>query len=223
MRGIHIFCLILCISATWSKSINDKIIGGQDAKPGQFPYQVVWCEEFLIQGYTFCTPLCGGSILDKNTVITSGECCEFYADPIYGADLNNTFIIAGELDIGMPIEVFEQVREIKDYLIYPHDTYISDNMTCLLTLDTPLEWNENVQGIELDDHDPLDSTTCQVSGWGIDHFSPNNNTAPTTLQWTEVEVRSDYFCHALMELSYDPSTMICTSTPVSSFMRSFFS
>ena len=50
MRGIHIFCLTLWNSAAWSKSINDRIIGGQDAKQGQFPYQVVWCEEFIIQG-----------------------------------------------------------------------------------------------------------------------------------------------------------------------------
>ena len=215
MRGIHSFCLILCISAAWSKSINDKIIGGQDAKPGQFPYQVVWCEEFIIQGFTFCAPLCGGTILDKNTVITSGQCCEFFADR------NNTKIIAGELDIGMPIEVFEQVREIKDHLINPDWDYFSDNGICLFTLDTPLEWNDNVQSIELDDHDPLDSTTCEVSGWGVDHLSPN--TAPTILQWTEMEVRSDYFCHALLEpILYDPSTMICTSTPVSCFIFKVF-
>ena len=133
-------------------------------------------------------------------------------------DTRNARIIAGELDIVVNSGL-EQVRKIKDHLIHPDWDGFSDNGICLFTLETPLELNENVQGIELDDHDPLDSTTCEVSGWGYDHWLPNQ-TLPTILQWTEVNVGSDSYCHAINGVLYNSSNMICTSTPVSCLIQS---
>ena len=213
MRGIHIFCLTLCISAAWSKSINDKIIGGQDAKQGQFPYQVSWFHKSW-SDTKFFWPICSGSIFDDQTIITTGHCCERMG----GIGWENSQIIAGDLDFTRPSE-FEQVREIKDYLIHPdyqHNATSAKDDICLLLLDEPLEFNDNVQSIELDNHDPLDSTPCQVSGWGFQQVNDSSLTINTTiLQWTEVVVKSDSFCHAIHEDLYDSSTMICTASPVS--------
>ena len=46
---------------------DDKIVGGQDAILGQFPWQVV----FLHYG----SVMCGGTIYNERTIITAAHCC----------------------------------------------------------------------------------------------------------------------------------------------------
>ena len=41
-----------------------------------------------------------------------------------------------------------------------------ENDVCLLTLDSPLELNEQVKSIALDEAEPVPDTNCIVSGWG---------------------------------------------------------
>ena len=40
MRAIRIFQTFFCISSALAQIDDDKIVGGQDATQGQFPYQV---------------------------------------------------------------------------------------------------------------------------------------------------------------------------------------
>lgn len=49
---------------------NTRIVGGQEASLGQFPYQVV---VYVIDsdGNAF---ICGGSIIDRNWILTAGHC-----------------------------------------------------------------------------------------------------------------------------------------------------
>ena len=47
---------------------DDKIVGGQDAVLGQFPWQVLW----LNLGNVYC----GGSIYNETTIITAAHCCK---------------------------------------------------------------------------------------------------------------------------------------------------
>ena len=46
-----------------------KIVNGEAAELGQFPYQVLWA---------FGNSFCGGSIYNKSTIITSAHCCTIY-------------------------------------------------------------------------------------------------------------------------------------------------
>ena len=123
----------MCTNVTFGKSIDTKIMGGQDAKQGQFPYQVSWCIED--SPYPCCKHYCGGSIYDENTIITAAHCCDMFN--FY--PLNNTKIVAGELDL-VTSSGFEQVRRIKDFLMHPDFDYWNiNNDICLLTLESPLE------------------------------------------------------------------------------------
>jgi secreted trypsin-like serine protease len=50
-----------------------RIVGGQDAKPNEFPWQIS-----LQYGGSH---VCGGSVLDSGLVITAAHCCEIFAGP----------------------------------------------------------------------------------------------------------------------------------------------
>merc|ERR1712212_102185 len=105
--GLHISLplkmksLILCllvVGATAAPSRKpllprglNKIVGGTDAKPGEFPYQISFQDNSFFIPFHFC----GGSILNENWAITAGHC-------VAGENMNNPQnlqISAGDHDI----------------------------------------------------------------------------------------------------------------------------
>ena len=163
--------LILVSLISASRQFDDKIVNGQDATQGQFPYQVSWC----FDNDVYCFNFCGGSIFTETTIITAAHCCDAIGKPEFTnqdneiIDWSDTKIVVGELELLFDSGL-EQVRKIKSHVIHPFydtsnfPTYQHD--ICLLTLDSPLELNRNVRRINLDEEDPMVATKCQVSGWG---------------------------------------------------------
>ena len=78
-------------------------------------------------------------------------------------------IVAGELD-SVHTSGLEQFRTVKSIKIHPNYNSnvfpYNQHDICLLTLDEPLELNENVNKINLDEDDSVVDTKCTVSGWG---------------------------------------------------------
>ena len=143
---------------------DDRIVNGEDAELGQFPHQVLW----TLTGNV----MCGGSIYNKSTIITAAHCCKPFEDGEQLHDqLGLTDIVAGRL-------VFDdfvngQDIPIKSYLIHPDYIGVSEdgsgshaNDICLLTLESDLEFNENVKAIALNNGTVDAGTKCIVSGWG---------------------------------------------------------
>ena len=105
---------------------------------------------------------CGGSIYDETTIITAAHCCD-------GCDwTENPKVIAGDLDTSLD-SGYEQVRGISNIMTHPAwlgaDISFANDL-CLLTLDSPLELNDQVKSIALDEAEPVPDTNCIVSGWG---------------------------------------------------------
>ena len=48
-----------------------EIVGGEDADPGEFPYQVMLLKEVTQGGFIF---FCGGSILNESWILTASHC-----------------------------------------------------------------------------------------------------------------------------------------------------
>ena len=140
-------------------SNSKRIVNGEDAVLGQFPYQVLWAMESDGDFYVNC----GGSIYNKSTIITAGHCCVHFDH----YPLSKTKIIAGQIEVSGS---YGQVIEIDSYLIHPdYDQENKDNNwndVCLLTLKTDLEYNDNVKCIKLNDRSLEPGTKCIVSGWG---------------------------------------------------------
>ena len=167
MRAV--LSIIFLVSLVSARQIHNKIVNGKNATQGQFPYQVSWCSDKLADDI-YCFNFCGGSIFTEKTIITAAHCCDAVG-PDNGFDWEDTKIVAGELHL-LEESGFEQVRKIKSHIKHPdYNPSTLKNDICLLTLDSPLELNENVKRIYLDVKDPVVNATCQVSGWGDQNVS----------------------------------------------------
>ena len=136
-----------------------EIVNGKNAEQGQFPFTVSWC----LEENGLCHTICGGAIYNENTIITSGFCC-YAMNIVPGLHLDQTRIVAGELDLTQ-ISGFEQIRRIQNYVIHPdYDQF--DNDLCLLTLESPLQFNDQVYRIHLQTENTNESANCIFSGFG---------------------------------------------------------
>lgn len=104
MKSISLFFLIFCGFAVAnarhaldlvnnSSKSSIRIVGGEDAEEGQFPYQVAIRDRFEHNH------VCGGAILNSRFIVTAGHCTmDKYRDPkqivivagVIGLDANGT-------------------------------------------------------------------------------------------------------------------------------------
>ena len=97
--------------------LHGRIVGGEDAQPGEFPYQVSWQSK---HGFNSC----GGSILKHHYVLTAAHCCEGVA--------HNYQIVAGEHNVDED-DGTEQRMEIQKRIIHEnYDSSTTDNDVCIL-------------------------------------------------------------------------------------------
>ncbi|XP_055986299.1 coagulation factor IX isoform X1 [Sorex fumeus] len=132
-----------------------RVVGGESAIPGQFPWQV------LLNGKV--AAFCGGSIINEKWVVTAAHCIE--------PDVKIT-VVAGEHNIDK-IEHTEQTRKVIRAI--PHHNYNASfnkysNDIALLELDKPLILNNYVTPICIADKEYtnifLKFGSGFVSGWG---------------------------------------------------------
>ncbi|XP_076679470.1 trypsin-1-like [Andrena cerasifolii] len=135
---------------------DSRIVGGSEAKPGQFPWQVSLQWGWLSGMSHFC----GGSILNSQWVVTAGHCVN--AVPSYGK-----FVVkAGKHNLKLT-EGSEQVVEVVKSIV--HEEYpgnVAPYDIALLKLATPLKLNNFVQPISLPQPNSTPSGTAVLTGWG---------------------------------------------------------
>ncbi|XP_055387202.1 serine protease SP24D-like [Condylostylus longicornis] len=170
---LFLFILILTCSANPIKLISSNkycIIGGQNAKEGQFPHQ--------ISIMYFFWHVCGGAIIHKNWVLTAAHCVSLNINIAY------IKISAGHLEYlkGTKYDV-EKIIIHEKYEIYS-DKRISKYDIALLkipgngfNLDDP----HKISIIELLTEEIPSGKLLSISGWG--YISLTDDT-PNTLQFT---------------------------------------
>jgi len=138
------------------RSTSDRIVGGEETRPNQFPWQVA----LYVNGKW----ICGGSIVSENYILTAGHCCDQaeYFEVIAGAhNLRNT---------AEPHRV-----EITSYKFWAHPgwgDHALDNDLALVELPEPLALNEFVMPVCLpeDSSDTAEGgALATVTGWGHVH------------------------------------------------------
>lgn len=157
-------------NGTAEKNTDQRIVGGDEARPGQIPWQVALMDRR--QGPTL--PFCGGSLLSAVWVLTAAHCL-IKQD---GRSIRDDFFIrVGEHDV-FRANGHERDHDVSEKIIYPSYNFQKspyNNDIALLRLATPVELSDRRRPICLGPRNFLetllrDAPTSLVSGWGRIRF-----------------------------------------------------
>jgi len=143
------------------KSPNDFIVGGTEAVPNSWPWQVVWCRK---QGNA-CSLSCGGSIVHRNWVLTAGHCVSGST----GAPQNFGVKCGAHDQTCNNPSCMTQVDVAQIFLHpgYNGNTLVND--VALIRLATPLDWGTTIQPVCLPSADASvirEPNRAWTTGWG---------------------------------------------------------
>merc|ERR1711994_955153 len=173
---------------------NGKIIGGHDAEPHAYPWQI----SFRSLGQH----ICGGSIINENQVICAVHC-------VQGQLALLDSVVAGAHKL--ILETGHQKRNIKS--MEAHSNFnmqeLEDDIS-IITVSEPFDFSDpHVQPIEMfkGGDAPIEAgTTCVSTGWGL--TTGGGFLPPNTLQMVEIDIVSQDECNDIFE-GYIKPGMIC--------------
>jgi len=163
---------------------SGRIVGGDEATPGQFPYQVALMIESS-QGTFFC----GGSLLNKDTVMTAAHCTD---------QAKSVEVVLGAHNVRE--NEAEQLRLVvtKDN-IKIHEKWSRLTLTndiSLLKLPSSVTPNKRISMIDLPRRKDRDNTfvqeKCTTSGWGKDKDS--SSSISPVLRFVDTEIITNSVC-----------------------------
>ncbi|XP_049547582.1 brachyurin-like [Anopheles darlingi] len=182
-----------------------RIIGGSEAYPGQFPYQVA-----LLSSFPQGTGLCGGTVLTNNFILTAAHC-------VVGSDRElalNGIAILGAHD-RTEEEESQQRIEFSQSCISAHSRYNSHtirNDIATVQLPIPAVFNDRVQPIALparSDHSDFAGLQGIASGFGR---TSDYNTEPSpVLLFTTNPILSNAKCNEFWSTDLVSEQNICLS------------
>lgn len=179
--------------ATKSYSDSDvhRIVGGSEANKNSIPWQAA-----LIRGnFQFC----GASILSPYWVVTAAHCTE-------GTAATTLKVRVGDHNTNSA-ESSEQTRNV--VAKYEHPQYNSRNVNndmTLLKLDSPLDFNDNVQPICLRSEEVNSGTDCLATGWGT---TSEGGSTPAILQQVYLPIVTPSSCKSSYGSNSITDQMIC--------------
>ncbi|XP_035913537.1 brachyurin-like [Anopheles stephensi] len=141
---------------------SHRIVNGQEATPGQFPYQIA-----LLSNFAGGTGLCGGSVLTNNYILTAAHCV---ITGVSTPALGGTAII-GAHDRSV-VEPSQQRIAFSTAGIIAHPGYTPTNIrndVAVVRLNSPIVFNDRVQPVRLparSDSRQFGGFTGTVSGFG---------------------------------------------------------
>jgi len=188
-----------------------RIVNGQAAKRGQFPWQISL-------SYTKSrNQFCGGTIISQRLILTAAHCL-FYdrvlpnrGKTYFPLSEEQFYVTVGDhhLDDDYGTEGDHYVKAIHKHPLYDSDNFQNGYDIALLELEEPIEFSTFVQPACLPrpGQEPT-ASHCLVSGWGRLEFGGE---APNELQGAEVEIDSDELC-VLFQRSFSPSKIFMRDT-----------
>uniref|UniRef100_A0A3Q2NTC4 Prostasin-like n=1 Tax=Fundulus heteroclitus TaxID=8078 RepID=A0A3Q2NTC4_FUNHE len=176
---------------------NPKIVGGQDALLGSWPWQVSLKK--------FGSHFCGGSLINKNWVLSAAHCLINKTTGIRLKRFPSMWQVSlGQLQLqggNTDTQVSVGIDEITAHPQY--DSGTSDNDIALLRLSSPVKFTNYIRPVCLAASDSAfnNGTASWVTGWG--------NTLQVTHREVKVSVIGNRQCSCLYGSGVITNNMIC--------------
>uniref|UniRef100_A0A336MPT1 CSON004811 protein n=1 Tax=Culicoides sonorensis TaxID=179676 RepID=A0A336MPT1_CULSO len=166
-----------------------RIVGGENAVQGEFPYIV--SIRWGVLGTS--QHVCGGTILNERWVLTAGHCVTELPLP------GTMQIVAGMTDMknSNGLEKWQTIKVVERIVHPDYQGGVNPNDIALLRLETALELNENVQKVALPAKGSETSGTTILAGWGSTSTT-TNPIMPTDLQRIDLPVVGLKECDAAL-------------------------
>jgi secreted trypsin-like serine protease len=172
-----------------------KIVGGWEAIPNQYPWQVA----LFIDDLYFC----GASLLDETHVLTAAHCAD-------GAVFFN--VMLGAHNVRLASEPGRVEVRATNYVIHPGwNSNTLANDLAIITLDSPVTFNDQIAPICLAPSNGglYVNTLATLSGWG--RPSDASSSISPVLRKTNVTVMANSGCSAVYG-SIITANHVCIST-----------
>ncbi|KAM3416620.1 Trypsin [Cercospora zeina] len=141
-----------------SAAITKRIVGGEVATLGQFPYLVSLSGVY--DDTTELTQFCGGALLNPTTVLTAAHCVEWVLNEPNDFNVRAGSLYYNQSGVTSLVESYVQHPEYKD----------GNYDFAILKLATPIEESYTISYAQLqeEDVDPAAGEIATVAGWGLD-------------------------------------------------------
>lgn len=179
MKSINLVLLAVCLTLATANTvfgysvIEPRIVGGENAEEGQFPYQISLRSKFTRSHF------CGGSILSSRFLLTAAHCTQ-----MDNADPANIYAVVGALHLlGGGIEI--QLDTITVHEGWDRSRLLND--LSLLRTAEEIVFSDTIQPIALPTENlPTEGNAHVIlSGWGkfaVSYFSRNTRKVNVSTQ-----------------------------------------
>ncbi|XP_008307205.1 ST14 transmembrane serine protease matriptase a isoform X2 [Cynoglossus semilaevis] len=168
---------------------TSRIVGGQDAEEGEFPWQV----SLHVKSYGH---VCGASIINQRWLVTAAHCVQDdgkirFSQP---STWEAYFGLHEQRKIGSHVVK----KNLKQVIPHPnYNAYTFDNDIALMELDSPLTYSDYIRPICLPSaqHEFMTGSTVWISGWGA---TREGGYGASILQKAQVRIINKDVCNKLM-------------------------
>ncbi|XP_053665069.1 brachyurin-like [Anopheles marshallii] len=184
---------------------TQRIVNGQEATPGQFPYQIA-----LLSTFPTGTGLCGGSVLTNNFILSAAHCV---------ISSGTTLASGGTAIIGAHDRTIQEPSQQRIAFtaagIIPHPGYTSTNLRndiAVVRLNSPIVYTNRIQPTRL----PGRSDTRQFGGMigtvsGFGRTTDTGSTSPV-IRYTSNPVMTNADCNVHWSTTQVQAQNVCQTT-----------
>nr|AAK15274.1 sea star regeneration-associated protease SRAP [Luidia foliolata] len=161
--------------------VLNKIVGGDEAVPGSWPWQVMFRKRYWAGDYQFC----GGTLISDEWAVSAAHCFHNYGN------INHYTAVVGAHDRDSVDSTQTTVGLGKVFVHESYDTSTLDNDIALIKLSSPVSMSNYVNSVCLPTAATPTGTECVVTGWGDQETAVDD----PTLQQVVVPIISSEQCN----------------------------